>query len=347
MSTNLFLVVLIIFNQIIHFTNSNNITCSNNGFCEGKQIICNNNEDCYLQCDGTNSCYYSTVKCPINGKCKIYCGINKNTCDNIIINATYSKSLYVYCADNECDDAILYCPHNTYNKYDHQCILSGTKTIDRITFYTQQGFNDINIQNIRLTESIIFCGSNNNQQYTCNINTQQNGCDTLDDKTCETYRLPTYYPTILPTNIPTILPTIIPTINPTQSNNPTYKPTNSPIEIYNNENKRLEFYIYYNDSNGINMILGKWMKYELLNTYQQFTILSTTNTEWNNAGLINITFCGVYNIYYNNNNENKYCQRFKQYGYYDNKNKNDENINKNRLPSNLNIPSEFNAEFVA
>ncbi len=48
----------------------------------------------------------------------------------------------------------------------------------------------------------------------------------------------------------------------------------------NKLNKRLEFYVYYNDSNGINIIFDKCIQHELLNTHEQFTITSTTNTEW-------------------------------------------------------------------
>lgn len=137
-------------------------------------------------------------------------------------------------------------------------------------------------------------------------------------------------------------PTDVPTVSPTQyqqsyiayhpSNDPTSKPTYVPIEIYNNEDKRLEFYIYYNDTNGINMILEKWMKIEFLSTFESFVAASKEKTEWQDVGILNLTVCAVFNVY-SHNQDNKYCQRFMEYGFYEN----DPNIDTNRLPSSLNV----------
>ena len=167
-----------------------------NGECQNQPVICNQNEDCFIRCDQRNSCWFSSIQCPPNNKCNVHCGIARNSCDDIIINATQSTSLYIYCQDNECDDAYIYCPTSQYNmNLDHQCILTGIRTIDRITFYTQQGFNDINIENIPLEDSTVICGENG--EYQCTINATQNGCLSNEDKTCQSYRLPTPSPSLV------------------------------------------------------------------------------------------------------------------------------------------------------
>ena len=79
---------------------------------------------------------------------------------------------------------------------DHQCILIGEETLDRVVFYAAEGFYDINITNINLRTSYIICGDNN--QYSCYITTTEDGCYAFSDKECEDYRLPTLSPTKTP-----------------------------------------------------------------------------------------------------------------------------------------------------
>ena len=141
-------------------------------------------------------------------------------------------------------------------------------------------------------------------------------------------------PSLSPSISPTLSPTMTPSLSPTNyqktykvSFDPTTAPTNAPNQRYNEPNKRLEFYIYYNDTNGINVIMGKWMKEELLHTYDEITGTShkyhkgyyDEGTEWRMGGILNLTFCVTFNEYYHGNNEDSnYCKRFKEYGFHEN-----------------------------
>eukprot|EP01083_Nonionella_stella_P097713 274669_1 len=332
----------VICSHMFILANSNDITCSADGLCRSKPIICNDNEDCFIRCDGRDSCWYSIIQCPLHGKCDIWCGLERNTCDAITINATQSTALYMYCADNECDDTTIHCPTQHYIGIDHPCTLEGAKTLDRVLFYTKEGFNDLNIANIGLTESMVICGDQG--QYTCTINAAETGCVSTNDNTCETYRLPTPIPTVspikTPTNTPTDTPSLSPTISPSDNpvtSIPSDAPTTAPVQIRNNPEDRLEFYIYYNDPNGVNMILGKWMHEELLNTYDEHTGTSheysanvyNPNRKWRMGGLVNMTFCVVFNQNYHKRAGTETCQRFTEYEF------------------DLKDPTTFNTQYVA
>ena len=149
----------------------------------------------------------------------------------------------------------------------------------------------------------------------------------------------------MPTSSPTVSPTFSPSLSPTYAHkiyratlDPTTAPTSTPVQVYNDGDNRLEFYVFYNDTNGINVIFGKWMKEELLKTYDEITGISQSSDEvtaWRMGGILNLTFCVVFNEYYHGNSEDsQYCQRFKEYGF----DKNMENIHRRRLQqSHLNV----------
>ena len=66
-------------------------------------LNCDNNNDCYINCESDNSCFNGTVNCPINQdtKCEISC-IGSNACMFLDINWYQTANNSLYCANGAC-----------------------------------------------------------------------------------------------------------------------------------------------------------------------------------------------------------------------------------------------------
>ena len=102
---------LILLSIFHHDTNANIITCTGlDSNCHHTEINCLPNEDCFLTCDGTQSCLESTINCPINGDCNIFCR-GGQSCRYSVINATHSSGNFnLTCIDStdHCRDMRIY-----------------------------------------------------------------------------------------------------------------------------------------------------------------------------------------------------------------------------------------------
>ena len=321
----------------IHLSQSANIVCDSWRECRYSSLTCTDHEDCNVLCTATQTCYGAVIYCPIGAKCNVECSSDWKSCEYLYVDAHISDSLHMYCSGDTCNSANIYCPNNGFEGEDHLCKLDGDSTLKDIIFHTEEGFYDLDISNVNLIDSWVTCGSNG--QYECPF-------DDCIDGICRDYRLPTPppvdSPTLHPTEIPSYLPSVAPTdavdgvdnkptitFTPTiatsdsviTTNNPTVEPSDhsgaseydvdipsQSTQIYNEEDERLEFYVYYNDSNGINMVLGKWILHELLATYQQVTVFEM-------SGFINATLCVVFGMPYQKSQDNPHCQRFREYGF--------------------------------
>merc|ERR1712228_125461 len=132
---------------------------------------------------------------------------------------------------------------------DKQCALESPKTLSQITFFAQNGFNDIAFDKVALTASSVICGADN--EFECDINSIETGCNPQSNQICTNYRIKT-----------------------------------------ETEQHRLQFFVFYNDTNGINSIFGDWMEEILLSTFDEIT---RNTKEWKMGSLINATFCALFN----------------------------------------------------
>merc|ERR1712228_610244 len=183
----------------------------------------------------------------MNANCEIYCSGKQNECNDLIVFAAHSLFLSIYCVGNECDQMQIHCPQNTEN--DKQCALESPKTLSQITFFAQNGFNDIAFDKVALTASSVICGADN--EFECDINSIETGCNPQSNQICTNYRIKT-----------------------------------------ETEQQRLQFFVFYNDTNGINSIFGDWMEEILLSTFDEIT---RDTKEWKMGSLMNATFCALFN----------------------------------------------------
>eukprot|EP01084_Bolivina_argentea_P127844 226060_1 len=74
---------------IPHNTIAATIDCTTEQ-CKHKHIDCLPNEDCFIECNESESCLGATITCPIEGDCNILCE-GGQSCRDTIINATLSN----------------------------------------------------------------------------------------------------------------------------------------------------------------------------------------------------------------------------------------------------------------
>ena len=102
--------------QPLHSPNpySFNVTCNGNErSCMNSEIHCPLNGDCYIGCNGIQSCSYSYLIGPNYGEVDIGCN-NDQSCFDSTINAAQSSALYISgCTEyKSCMDLSIYCPPN-------------------------------------------------------------------------------------------------------------------------------------------------------------------------------------------------------------------------------------------
>eukprot|EP01084_Bolivina_argentea_P109821 196216_1 len=111
---------------------SQTINCKQDYACNATTINgCSGNQDCIIQCKGTNACYNSTIICPSDGDydcllacsgqdackhvtisdaTKFECELNGDTCNKIHFKCHNQKDCVINCTTNNCGGANFICP---------------------------------------------------------------------------------------------------------------------------------------------------------------------------------------------------------------------------------------------
>eukprot|EP01084_Bolivina_argentea_P048589 89501_1 len=157
---------------------------------KNKLIKCQSDEDCTINCNGYDSCAFSTIQCPINHKCNLFCGDESNTCFHLFVNATYS-SLFTLngCSSRDlwtCSGMTIYFPPKDINGNIRSFINSGDNLngySQSLQFYAINGWNDIDTSRYYGTYSyfygIMHC--TNDYRKTCNFSDKSWSCQSTHD----------------------------------------------------------------------------------------------------------------------------------------------------------------------
>eukprot|EP01083_Nonionella_stella_P269928 913637_1 len=83
-------------------------------------IVCNHGQNCIITCMHQYGCQYSTIQCPNNYECRIYCG--SYGCSHSTINIGNNGHLNLVCYDDySCSNSIIY-GSNTSQSISVQCL---------------------------------------------------------------------------------------------------------------------------------------------------------------------------------------------------------------------------------
>eukprot|EP01084_Bolivina_argentea_P015987 29938_1 len=87
---------VLLFSFFIHAALCNTITETSSRW--SKNIVCDDNEDCWINCEGADSCYSATIQCPQNCGCACHLSCTgTNACDTIKLYADAVSSLSIDC----------------------------------------------------------------------------------------------------------------------------------------------------------------------------------------------------------------------------------------------------------
>eukprot|EP01084_Bolivina_argentea_P289952 497988_1 len=210
--------------------------CIGNDKCYAETIICDKEQDCYVECSGSQACRDTTIICPPGFACNILCHTspltdlttNELTCYKMIINATQSTILNFSTNLGETGEALpnprtfedgqIFCPHNGRSGGIKPCNIycNGDDLMRRFIIYAVEGFNDVHIVSNHYDKlwctrgGIMRCLEDFSAD--CKITNEAingtfqcyNWSGYMEDKTCMNYTIVTEIPTPNPTSIPII-----------------------------------------------------------------------------------------------------------------------------------------------
>jgi len=142
----------------------------------------------------------------------------------MVINASHSSYLHVLGCNykngfDTCGNMEVYCPTSPYKSSSSSaCKFEGASSstnypyeLDSVEIHTEDAFNDLDIGNLLVVSSTLYCGAESSDEYSCELNEDGNACKTHSK--CD------YYPltTSAPTEDPTVPPTATETVEPTES----------------------------------------------------------------------------------------------------------------------------------
>eukprot|EP01084_Bolivina_argentea_P150499 262830_1 len=231
---------------------SDNLQCTDFEICKEKTLECQDNADCSIQCTtskstcntatfdvtGANSltlqcgigndaielCRDSTVHSTnLNGNIQITCEGSQNSCSQMNVFATGSKSITINCDGfSSCQYMTIDCGINcTLN-----CNNSGNNVCQGTSLTCGTGQCIINCSGTG--SKCVLIGTIDASQastFTCIGTTDE--CSDVYDKLITS---PPTNPTNIPTTIPSVNPTAVPTLSPSTSINPTVIPTLFPVQ---------------------------------------------------------------------------------------------------------------------
>lgn len=108
----------------------------------------------------------------------------------MLINATHSTFLHVLRCNqksgyNTCDNMEVYCPSSWYKSSAvSSCKFEGASVssphsrflLSYLTVHTAKGLNDLDIGNLWVVDSVVYCGNTSSTTSSCSINSDGSGC---------------------------------------------------------------------------------------------------------------------------------------------------------------------------
>ena len=196
--------------------------CDSDSLCSSVNI-CPPNEDCLINCIGSEACKDKTFQCPSNGQCLIQCGTNINdtkSCYQTLFTTKPDTKIISITTrgTNTMAYSTVFCPsfHNMDNNNCFIYSMDGHSQLSNIHIYTTGSIHNVQIyceypsKCYNTTQyPIIHC-----LDYTssCNLHLTSNSYNEWqcinDNSICQ--QIPTQTPTNTPTNTPTFSPTITP-----------------------------------------------------------------------------------------------------------------------------------------
>ena len=111
---------------LLYHASSTTFDCKKNGFCADGNYICDDDEDCFIKCQGDKSCHNSFFTCPksTNATKTVQCAVEcngHNACSNAKFDSYYTDTLIYYTTGHtSTEGASISCP----------CGINGTCNID-------------------------------------------------------------------------------------------------------------------------------------------------------------------------------------------------------------------------
>eukprot|EP01083_Nonionella_stella_P318721 1166410_1 len=167
--------------------------------CTGESMICQNNEDCTVDCafdsgdsDNNNdeACNDAAVQCPTDAQCEVICH-GSESCERMTLHAEDSTNLTVSCGSfrESCEEIDIYCPTAAGCAIDVDN--SGRIGHKRMEIFAVNGLSTVTFAatNTLKSDVVIRCGSQYDKTCTLPLTAPFDRCAS-GDTTCEKPSIP-------------------------------------------------------------------------------------------------------------------------------------------------------------